>query len=53
MFNRFKEPSTWASIAALAAIFAPQYAQQIGAAGVAIGGIAGALGVVMPERKAP
>lgn len=52
MLQRFKEPSTWASIAALAAIFLPQYAQQLGAAGIAIGGVAGALGVVMPERKA-
>lgn len=52
LIQRFKEPSTWASIAALVGVFKPALAVQVAAAAPAVVVVAGALGVFLPEKKA-
>ena len=52
LIQRFKEPSTWASIAALVGVFKPALAVQVAAAAPAVVVVAGALGVFLPETKA-
>ncbi len=47
--NRLKEPSTWASLAALGALLAPKYAEQINQAVPALVTLAGLLGAALPE----
>lgn len=50
---RLKEPSSWASIAALLALVGVHVAPEAWTAIVAIGtGLAGAAGLLLPERKA-
>lgn len=51
VFKRLKEPSTWAGIAGLAVLFGvdPEKANLIVQA---IGGVAAALAVIIPEKKA-
>ena len=51
LIQRFKEPSTWASIAALVGVFKPALAVQVAAAAPAVVVVAGALGVFLPEKK--
>lgn len=43
--NRLKEPTTWASIAAVVAVFKPELAHQMAA-------VAALLGAVLPEGAA-
>lgn len=54
--KRLREPSTWASLAALAAIISPKAAEIVGAVGPAVVAVAGAVaavvGIVTPERTA-
>lgn len=52
LIDRFKEPSTWASLAALVGVFKPALAVQVAAAAPAVVVVAGALGVFLPEKKA-
>lgn len=49
--NRLTEPSTWAGLAALAALFGvdPGKVQTLGGAAVAV---AGAVAMFLPEKKA-
>lgn len=50
ILSRLKQPSSWASIAAVAAIFMPVTPEQMQAAVTVAGAVAGALGVLMNER---
>lgn len=51
VIDRFKEPSTWASVAAVVGIFSPLVGVQLAAAAPALVAVAGVLGVFLPERK--
>lgn len=48
--QRMKEPSTWASILGLVAIFKPDLAPQLGAMAAAVPAAIGVLGVLLPEQ---
>jgi hypothetical protein len=54
--RRLREPSTWAAIAALAALVHPAAGQVVGEVGphvvAVVGGIAAIVGIVKPERGA-
>lgn len=50
VISRLKQPSSWASIAAVAAIFLPVTPEQVQAAVTVAGAVAGALGVLLNER---
>ena len=52
IFNRFKEPSSWAGITGLIAVVLPNLNPSYVSYGVAIlAGIAGLLSVLMAEKK--
>lgn len=51
ILERFKEPSTWASVAAVAGMFAPVVGVQVAMAAPALVAVAGLLGVFLPESK--
>lgn len=51
ILNRAKEPSTWAGLSVLAALFGVPL-EHYQAVATAIAGVAGAVAVFMPEKKA-
>lgn len=50
VLSRLKQPSSWASIAAVVAIFMPVTPDQVQAAVTVAGAVAGAMGVLLNER---
>ena len=52
IFNRFKEPSSWAGITGLIAVLLPNLNPGLVSSAVAVlAGIAGLLAVIMAEKK--